>query len=231
MMIHRPSAARGLAAHGWLNSRHSFSFGDYYDPAHMGFRALRVINEDLVAPDAGFGEHGHRDMEIITVVKSGVLEHKDSLGNGGPLKVGDVQRMTAGTGILHSEFNGSKTEAVEFLQIWLMPEARGLKPSYAQMHFPLSLTPGLHLLAAPEGADGIPLNHSTCLYRLNLKPGQEASLNLVNGGYAWVQVFQGDMTANDLALEKGDGLAVEGEAELHFKGGNKPAAALLFDLA
>jgi redox-sensitive bicupin YhaK (pirin superfamily) len=231
MLTYRPSPERVLAAHGWLNSRHTFSFGDYYDPAHMGFRALRVINEDLVAPGAGFGEHGHRDMEIITVVKNGVLEHKDSLGNGAPIKVGDVQRMTAGTGILHSEFNGSETSAVEFLQIWLMPEAKGLKPSYAQMNLPHSLTPGVHLLAAPAGDGVVLLNHSTRLYRVNVGKGEEVSLDLVNGGYAWVQVFEGDMSVDSQALDKGDGLALSEVTQLTIKGGEKPAAALVFDLA
>jgi len=226
----RRSADRGQFDHGWLQTQHSFSFGDYYDPDHMGFRALRVINEDVVAPRTGFGEHPHRDMEIVTIVLSGALDHKDSLGHGSTIRPGDVQRMSAGTGIRHSEMN-PHDEVVHLLQIWLLPSAKGLAAGYAQKHVPESLTPGLHLLAAAqEGLAPISLNQDTQLYRLNLSAGGTQQVPVAPGRHAWVQVISGELELNGEALSRGDGVAVSDLPTLDFKATTN-SQLLVFDLA
>jgi len=230
MMNVRRAADRGQFDHGWLKTQHSFSFGDYYDPEHMGFRALRVINEDVVAPRTGFGEHPHRDMEIITIVLSGGLSHKDSLENGSTIRPGDVQRMSAGTGIFHSEMNPFD-EPVHLLQIWLLPEAKGLPASYAQKAVPESLNPGLHLLAAHTvGLAPISLNQDVQLYRLNLHAGGTQQLPIVAGRHAWVQMIAGDIDLNGTALQAGDGVAISDISALNFEAETE-AALLIFDLA
>jgi len=232
MITIRKSEERGHANHGWLNTYHSFSFADYYDPNHMGFRALRVINEDWVSPGAGFSTHGHRDMEIITYVLAGALEHKDSLGNGSVIQPGEVQRMSAGTGILHSEFNHSKTDAVHLLQIWLLPEKSGLAPSYEQHDFSLNKTPGkLLLVAAQDGRDGaVTVHQDVNLYAVVLAPNQGVSYALNPQRYAWMQVARGEITLNGLLLEKGDGAAISNESDVVIAA-TQDSEILLFDLA
>jgi len=232
MITIRKSEERGHANHGWLNTYHSFSFADYYDPNHMGFRALRVINEDWVSPGAGFSTHGHQDMEIITYVLAGALEHKDSLGNGSVIQPGEVQRMSAGTGILHSEFNHSKTDAVHLLQIWLLPEKSGLAPSYEQHDFSLNKTPGkLLLVAAQDGRDGaVTVHQDVNLYAVVLAPNQGVSYALNPQRYAWMQVARGEITLNGLLLEKGDGAAISNESDVVIAA-TQDSEILLFDLA
>jgi len=232
MITIRKSEERGHANHGWLNTYHSFSFADYYDPNHMGFRALRVINEDWVSPGAGFSTHGHQDMEIITYVLAGALEHKDSLGNGSVIQPGEVQRMSAGTGILHSEFNHSKTDAVHLLQIWLLPEKSGLAPSYEQHDFSLNKTPGkLLLVAAQDGRDGaVTVHQDVNLYAAVLAPNQGVSYALNPQRYAWMQVARGEITLNGLLLEKGDGAAISNESDVVIAA-TQDSEILLFDLA
>lgn len=232
MITLRKAEARGHANHGWLNTYHTFSFANYYDPKHMGFRALRVINEDRVTPSAGFGMHGHRDMEIITYVLEGALEHKDSIGTGSVIQPGDVQRMSAGTGIMHSEFNHSKTEPVHLLQIWLLPEKNGVQPSYEQRNFSPSKAPGkLNLVAAREGRDGaITINQDVDLYAAVLKEGDRISHTLKPQRHAWVQVARGAITLNGVSLDTSDGAAISDETELAIAA-TKDAEILLFDLA
>jgi redox-sensitive bicupin YhaK (pirin superfamily) len=232
MITLRNAEDRGHANHGWLNSYHTFSFANYYDPKHMGFRALRVINEDRVTPSAGFGTHGHRDMEIITYVLEGALEHKDSIGTGSVIYPGDVQRMSAGTGILHSEFNHSKTEPVHFLQIWLLPEKNGVQPSYEQRNFSPAKTPGkLNLVAARDGRDGaITINQDVDLYAAVLKEGDRISHTLKPQRHAWIQVARGTITLNGVSLDTRDGAAISDETELAIAA-TKDAEILLFDLA
>ncbi|HLJ65312.1 MAG TPA: pirin family protein, partial [Stellaceae bacterium] len=194
MMKVRPGEERGPTRIDWLDSRHSFSFADYYDPAHMGFRALRVINEDRVAPGAGFPTHGHRDMEIISYVLEGALEHKDSIGTGSVIRPGDVQRMSAGTGILHSEYNHSKKEAVHFLQIWIVPDRAGLTPGYEQRAFPPEERRGrLRLVASRRGGleGGVTLHQDANLYASLLGPGQQVEHALAPDRYAWIQLARG----------------------------------------
>jgi quercetin 2,3-dioxygenase len=231
MITIRPSSQRGDADHGWLHSRHSFSFADYQDPAHMGFRSLRVINEDKVAPGRGFGTHSHRDMEIISYVLEGSIEHKDSMGTGSIIKPGDVQRMTAGTGVQHSEYNHSKQEPVHFLQIWIMPEAARLKPSYEQKAFSAEEKQGkLRLVAAQGGRDGaVTVHQDMALYATLLAP-DERVVHTIERGHAWVQVVRGVITLNGEELEAGDGAAVTDERELTIEG-VEAAEVLLFDLA
>lgn len=223
-----------MAEHGWLSSRHTFSFADYYDPRYMGFRALRVINEDWVQPSEGFDTHPHRDMEIITYVLDGALEHKDSLGTGSVIRPGEVQRMTAGTGVLHSEFNHSKTSPVHLLQIWLLPEKRGLKPSYEQKNFPVSEREGkLRLIASHDGRDGsVTVNQDVELYAGILAPGEKASKSLAPGRHAWIQLASGRLSLNGEELQAGDGVAVSDETKLDFMAGaGEKSEFLVFDLA
>ena len=231
MLTVRPAEQRGSTRLDWLDSKHSFSFGDYRDPAHMGFRALRVINEDRVAPGAGFARHGHRDMEIVTYVLDGALEHKDSLGTGAVIRPGEVQRMTAGTGILHSEFDHSKADPVHFLQIWIVPDTLGLAPGYEQRAFPLGERRGrLRLVASRDGRnDSVTVHQDADLYATELGAGDEVSLALRPGRHAWVQVARGGIAVNGVALKAGDGAAVSDEAAITLRG-SAGGEALLFDL-
>jgi hypothetical protein len=232
MLTIRKAQDRGHANHGWLDSYHTFSFANYYDPKHMEFRALRVINEDRVSPSAGFGTHGHRNMEIITYVLEGSLEHKDSLGTGSVIQPGDVQRMSAGTGILHSEFNHSETEPVHFLQIWLLPEQNGLSPSYEQQNFGIAKTPGeLRLVAARDGREGaLTVHQDVDLYAAVLNKGDRISHSLQPQRHAWVQVARGAITLNGLSLDQGDGAAISEETDVTIEA-TTDAEILLFDLA
>lgn len=231
MITIRKAEARGHANHGWLDTYHTFSFANYYDPNHMGFQALRVINEDRVSPGAGFGTHGHRDMEIITYVLEGALEHKDSIGNGSVMQPGDVQRMSAGTGILHSEFNHSHTESVHLLQIWLLPEKRGIAPSYEQHNFGIAKTPGeLRLVAARDGRDGaLTVHQDVDLYAAVLQKGDRVARSLNPNRHAWVQVARGSVNLNGLPLTQGDGAAISEETEIALEA-TTDAEILLFDL-
>ncbi len=231
MIIRRSSQERGHAQHGWLDSYHTFSFADYYDPRHMGFRALRVINEDRVQPEKGFGAHPHRDMEIISYVLEGALEHKDSLGTGSVIHPGDVQRMSAGTGVIHSEFNPSSSELVHFLQIWLLPERTGLPPSYEQRVFPTEEKRGkLRLVASHDGREGsVTIHQAVDLYASMLAPGEAVAYALASGRHAWVQVARGAILLNDAALSVGDGAAVSEETLLTVTATDE-AEVLLFDL-
>jgi redox-sensitive bicupin YhaK (pirin superfamily) len=228
----RKAADRGHADHGWLNSRHTFSFADYHDPAHMGFRALRVINDDRVAPGRGFGSHSHRDMEIISYVLEGALAHRDSMGTDGVLQPGDVQRMSAGTGVVHSEFNGSKSEPVHFLQIWLKPDAKGISPSYEQKMFPDAEKRGrLRLIVSPDGHDGsLKINTDARVYAGVFDAGQMGDRALDAGRHAWVQVAHGRVRVNGQELGTGDGVAVSDERHLSIEGIER-GEILVFDLA
>lgn len=231
MISIRPSSQRGDADHGWLHSHHTFSFADYHDPAHMGFRSLRVINEDRVAPGRGFGAHSHRDMEIISYVLAGSLEHKDSMGTGSVIRPGDVQRMTAGTGVQHSEQNHSKQEPMHFLQIWILPERARLEPSYEQKSFSTEERRGkLRLVAASGGRDGaVTVHQNMALYAALLDP-KERVVHTIERGHAWVQVARGAITLNGKAMGPGDGAAVSDERELTIEG-VEAAELLVFDLA
>ena len=231
MITLRPSAERGHGAHGWLDSRHTFSFADYHDPRHMGFRGLRVINDDTVAPGRGFGAHPHRDMEIVSYVLDGALEHKDSLGTGSVIRPGDVQRMSAGTGVTHSEFNHSREEPVHFLQIWLLPTAIGVKPSYDQRHFPAEERRGrLRLVASPTGGEGALSLHADARIHAGLfDAGERAALALDPGRHAWVHVARGAALVNGLPLGAGDGAALTSEARVEIEG-VAGAEVLVFDL-
>ncbi len=228
----RPSAERGGGNHGWLKTQHSFSFADYWDPKWMGFRSLRVINEDWVAPNTGFPTHPHRDMEIITYVLEGKLEHKDSLGTGSVILPGDGQRMTAGSGIRHSEFNPSKSEPVHLLQIWIQPEKAALPPSYEQKSFPEAEKRGkLRLIASRDASDGsVKINQDAKLYVSLLKPGDEVTHHLEASRHAWLQVARGAVELNGENLSQGDGAAISNEKSLTIKG-IADAEVLLFDLA
>ncbi|MEW6497567.1 MAG: pirin family protein [Cyanobacteriota bacterium] len=232
MLTIRKAEDRGHANHGWLDTYHTFSFANYYDPKHMSFRSLRVINEDWVSPDAGFGTHGHRDMEIITYVLEGALEHKDSIGNGSVIEPGDVQRMSAGTGIRHSEFNHSQTETVHLLQIWLLPDTQGLQPSYEQRNFSPAKTPGkLQLVAARDGREGaVTVHQDVELYAGVLKEGDRTSHTLKPQRHAWVQVARGAITLNGVPLNTSDGAAISEETEVTIAA-TQDAEILLFDLA
>ncbi len=233
MQTIRRAEERGRANFGWLDSRHSFSFGEYYDPAHMGFGALRVINDDRVAPGGGFPTHPHRDMEIVSYVLDGALAHKDSLGTGSVIKPGDVQRMSAGTGIAHSEYNASNTEAVHFLQIWLLPEKRGLAPGYEQKNFDAgSKRDRLRLVASPDGRDGsVTIRSDAALYVSLLGQDARVAHDLAAGRSAWLQVARGSVAVGDTVLAEGDGLAVSDETALEIVGKAAESEILLFDLA
>ena len=232
MITVRRSGERGGGNHGWLDSKHTFSFSDYWDPRWMGFRSLRVINEDHVAPAAGFPTHPHNDMEIITYVLEGKLEHKDSLGTGSVILPGDGQRMTAGRGIRHSEYNPSKTEKVHLYQIWIVPEKKGLEPSYEQKSFPTKEKQGkLRLIASPDAKDGsVKINQDARLYVTLLKPGEEVSHDFAKNRHGWLQVAKGSVEVAGQALTQGDGAAISDEQKLTIKGA-KDSEVLLFDLA
>ncbi len=227
----RKADERGLADFGWLKSRHSFSFGEYHDPQHMGFRTLRVINDDRVAPNRGFGAHPHRDMEIISYVVEGRLQHKDSMGNGSVIKPGDVQRMSAGTGVEHSEYNPSSTEPVHFLQIWIQPEAKGLEPSYEEIHVsPEDKQGRMKLIGSRDGRDGsITIHQDVNLYAAVLAPGDTASLSPADGRHVWIQIVSGSVSANGTELETGDGLALSPAPDITVTGMTR-AEFLVFDL-
>ncbi|MBI5936276.1 MAG: pirin family protein [Betaproteobacteria bacterium] len=231
MIILRPHNRRGHADHGWLDSWHSFSFADYYDPNEMGFSVLRVINDDTVAPGGGFATHGHQDMEIVTYVLDGALEHKDSLGNGSVIRPGDVQRMSAGPGIRHSEFNGSNEAQVHFLQIWLLPAERGIDPGYEQKHFaPEEKRDRLRIVASPDGRDGSVLIHQDArLYAGLLGPGASVAFDLPAGRKAYVHLARGKMRLNGLAMVTGDGAKIADETRLEFVAEDE-SEVLLFDL-
>ena len=228
----RRSNERGGGNFGWLNTRHSFSFDTYYDPKHMGFRSLRVINEDWVAPGEGFPPHPHRDMEIITYVLEGALAHKDSLGTGSVIRPGDGQRMSAGKGIRHSEMNASDAEKVHLLQIWIMPDRPGHEPSYEQKAFPESEKRGkLRLIAGPDGQDGsVTIHQDAKLFVTLLDPGQEVEHDMAKNRHAWLQVAKGAVELNGKKLGQGDGAAVSDEQKLKIKS-TEDAEVLLFDLA
>jgi redox-sensitive bicupin YhaK (pirin superfamily) len=227
----RKAEERGHADHGWLNTYHTFSFADYYDPQHMSFRTLRVINDDVVAGGGGFGTHPHRDMEIITYIISGALEHRDSLGNGAVMKPGEVQRMTAGTGVKHSEFNHSPTEPVHLLQIWITPEKPGLQPGYEQKSFADKLQPGkLVLTVSHGGKDGsLKINQDVSLLVGKFNAGDKAGYELKPGRHAWVHVATGKVTLNGQDLKAGDGAAISDERKLDLVG-RESSQVLVFDL-
>ena len=228
----RSSAERGGGDYGWLKTRHTFSFDQYHDPRFMGFRSLRVINEDFVDPGQGFPMHPHRDMEIITYVLEGALEHKDSMGNGSIVRPGDGQKMSAGTGVRHSEGNPSREDAVHLLQIWILPERRGLEPSYEQKSFPAEEKQGkLRQIAGPDGKDGsVTIHQDARLFVSLLAPGQQVTHALADGRYAWVQIAKGAVELNGKLLKQGDGAAVSEETRLTIKGVEE-SEVLLFDLA
>ncbi|MBE9180911.1 pirin family protein [Oculatella sp. LEGE 06141] len=233
MITIRSAQERGVANFGWLDSRHTFSFGNYYDPNHMGFADLRVINEDKVTPGQGFGTHGHRDMEIISYVLEGALEHKDSIGTGSVIRPGDVQRMSAGTGIQHSEFNASKTEPVHFLQIWILPDTKGIEPGYEQKTFSEEEKHGkLRLVGSRDGRDGsITIHQDLALYATTLQPGEEVTHSLADARVAWLQVARGAVQLNDKPLTAGDGAAISQETLITLRGASNNAEVLLFDMA
>jgi redox-sensitive bicupin YhaK (pirin superfamily) len=227
----RKSAERGHANHGWLDSYHTFSFADYVDPAHMGVSVLRVINEDQVQPGAGFPTHGHRDMEIVSYVLEGALEHKDSMGNGSVIRPGDVQRMSAGTGVRHSEYNASNSELVHFLQIWILPDRSGHAPDYEQKHFtPSDLGGRLRVIASPDGRDGsVTIHQDARIYAARLENGGSVTHALAAGRRAYVHVARGQVALNGNPLFAGDGARLEHEPAVSLTGGDK-AEVLVFDL-
>jgi redox-sensitive bicupin YhaK (pirin superfamily) len=227
----RRASERGHARHGWLESYHTFSFADYYDPAHMGYGALRVINEDRVQPGTGFGTHGHRDMEIISYVLEGALAHQDSMGNGSTIVPGDVQRMSAGRGVTHSEFNHENNAVTHFLQIWIEPSAHGIAPGYEQKHFDAAAKRGrLRLVASPDGADGSVTIHQDARVYAGLFDGAERAVQrLAPGRKAYLHLARGRLTVNGTPLEAGDALKASGVAEIVLQNG-AAAEALLFDL-
>lgn len=229
----RPAEERGHENYGWLDTYHTFSFSDYHDPDFMGFRSLRVINEDRVKPEHGFPTHPHRDMEIITYVLEGELAHKDSMGTGSVIRPGEIQKMSAGTGIRHSEYNHSRTEPVHFLQIWIQPEKHGIKPMYEQKVIPPEEKQGkLRLLASPKSGNGaVTLYQNARLYTTELKSGQSVDYALENGRYAWLQVARGTISVNGKELKAGDGAAVAEENNLRISAVGENSEVLLFDLA
>jgi redox-sensitive bicupin YhaK (pirin superfamily) len=231
MITLRPAAERGHFDHGWLDTYHSFSFADYRDPDHMGFRVLRVINEDVVGPGEGFPTHAHRDMEIITYVLEGALEHKDSMGNGSVIAPGDVQRMSAGTGVRHSEFNHSTTDRVHLLQIWILPERTGVPPSYEQTTFSREdRRARLRLIASPDGHEGsVTINQNARVYATILALGERVEHVLEPGRHVWVQVARGAVTVSGQPLGPGDGAAISGEAAVPLAA-REAAELLIFDL-
>ena len=228
----RRSQERGHANHGWLDTHYSFSFADYYDPRFMGLRSLRVINDDRVAPGRGFPTHGHRDMEIVTYVLEGALQHRDSLGNGSVIRPGDVQRMSAGTGVSHSEFNPSRGEVLHLLQIWILPERNGITPGYEQKTFTDAEKRGkLRLVASPDGRSGsVTIHQDTEIYASVLGAGDRATHELRPSRHSWVQVASGKVQLNGKALEDGDGAAISSEPKVELAGVEE-AEILLFDLA
>jgi len=232
MITVRKSKDRGTGDHGWLNSKHSFSFADYHDPKHMGLGPLRVINEDKVGPGSGFDTHGHRDMEIISYVLEGELRHKDSMGKKTTIKPGDVQRMTAGTGVRHSEYNNSNTDPVHFLQIWILPEKKNLPPSYAQDHFDLGEgDSGLVLVGSRDGRDrSIAINQSVDLYAAKMAKSTSITHHVAAGRSLWLQVVRGTVTLNTQSLAKGDGAAIQNEKSLKVTA-TENSEFLLFDMA
>jgi redox-sensitive bicupin YhaK (pirin superfamily) len=232
MITLRDRMTRGRTNTGWLDSRHSFSFGSYHDPKQMGFRSLRVINEDRVIPGAGFPAHGHKDMEIVSYVLEGGLRHKDSLGNGSIIAPGEVQRMSAGTGITHSEYNASTDQAVHFLQIWVIPSARGIPPGYEQKMLGKGDKRGLlELAAGPEGSGAaVAIHQDARMYVARLDAGTEVSYDLAAGRGAWLQAVRGAVALNGAEMKEGDGAAIEGEARVALAG-ISAAEILLFDLA
>jgi len=235
MITLRPAGERGHARHGWLDSYHSFSFGDYHDPRHMGFGPLRVINEDRVEPGKGFGTHGHRDMEIISYVLEGSLAHRDSIGTGSTIVPGDVQRMSAGRGVMHSEFNPSPSENVHFLQIWIEPDVRGIAPSYEQANVPEAAKRGkLALIAAPAGAGGaVAIHQDAKVYATALKQGERVVHALAQGRRAYVHVARGATTVNGVPAAAGDAVKIEDEASVAIEGrvdAMLTAEVLVFDL-
>ncbi|NVB38524.1 pirin family protein [Pseudenhygromyxa sp. WMMC2535] len=234
MLTIRRANERGHADHGWLDTNHTFSFANYYDPAHMGFRNLRVINEDRVAPGRGFGKHPHRDMEIISYVIDGGLEHRDSMGNGSVIRPGEVQRMSAGTGVFHSEWNASKTAAVHFMQIWILPERGGIQPGYEQRAFPEQERRGrLRLVADPQGSEGAVTIHANArLYAGLLGEGETVEHRVPEGRHAWVQVVRGSVALEGERLAAGDGASTSDAGLLTLVGGEgQGAEVLVFDLA
>jgi len=228
----RPAAERGLTDWGWLDSRHTFSFGEYYDAQHMGFRTLRVINDDRVKPGAGFGTHGHSDMEILSYVLEGALEHKDSSGGGGVIRPGEIQFMRAGTGVTHSEYNHSKVEPVHFLQMWIVPDARGLKPAYGQQVFDRDAARrAFVLLASKDGRDGsMHVHQDVDLWVALVGAGERRELALRAGRHAWLHVARGSVSVNGRSLNAGDGAAITAEGKLALLGADE-AEVLVFDLA
>lgn len=232
MLTVRRSSERGHFDHGWLDTYHTFSFAGYHDPRHMGFRALRVINEDRVAPGRGFGTHPHEDMEIVTYVLSGALAHRDSLGTGSTIRPGELQRMTAGTGITHSEFNASREEPVHLYQIWLLPEREGLEPGYEQRAFPdAERADRLRLVASPDGRDGsLTIRQDARLYLATLGADREVAHAPAPGRHAWLQVLRGRVDLNGRRLDAGDGAAASDEPALTIRS-DGPSEVLLFDLA
>ncbi len=222
---------RGRTDWGWLDSRHTFSFGDYFDPAHMGFRSIRVINDDRVAPGAGFGTHGHRDMEILSYVLEGGLAHKDSMGTGSVIRPGEIQMMRAGTGVTHSEYNASESEPVHFLQIWIVPDHRGLAPAYAQKPIDREAARrGFALLASGDGREGsLRISQDVRLWLALLEDGEQRALELAPGRHAWVHVARGSVALDGQALGEGDGAAVSGADAVRLAG-KEPAEVLVFDL-
>lgn len=228
----RKAENRGHFDFGWLDTYHTFSFGDYYDPSHMGFRALRVINEDVVQPGRGFPTHGHRDMEIVTYILKGALQHRDSMGNGSIIRPGDAQRMSAGTGVRHSESNPSKDELVHLLQIWILPEQTDLPPEYEEKRFSDDEKRNqLRLIVSPGGDDGsVRIHQDAKIFASVLAPGNEVTHRLPGGRHAWVQVAGGAVALNGHALKQGDGAAISDEAQLTIAA-NGPSEILLFDLA
>jgi hypothetical protein len=231
MLTLRKAADRGHANHGWLDTWHAFSFADYHDPRHMGFGPLRVLNDDTVAPGAGFGTHGHRDMEIITYVLDGALAHQDSMGNGSVIRPGDVQRMSAGTGVRHSEFNSSDREPVHFLQIWIEPDVRGIPPGYEEKAFPAGERSGrLRLVASPDGAEGsVRIHQDARVYAVLLDGPQSVKHELASGRRAYVHVARGSVAVNGVALGAGDGARIAGEGSVGLASA-RDAEVLLFDL-
>jgi len=231
MLTVRKAGERGHANHGWLDTWHTFSFADYYDPREMGFGALRVINDDKVEPGQGFGTHGHRDMEIITYVLDGALEHRDSMGNGSIIRPGNVQRMSAGTGVRHSEFNPSREERVHLLQIWIEPRITGVRPSYEEKQFGTAEKKGqLRLIASPDGREGsVTIHQDACVYASVLDGKDAAAHPLAPGRRAYVHVARGALKVNGVELKGGDGAKLTEESEIEFSGA-KQAELLLFDL-
>ncbi|HZL79622.1 MAG TPA: pirin family protein [Candidatus Limnocylindrales bacterium] len=230
MKIIRKSNERGHASHGWLDSYHTFSFADYYDPQWMGYRSLRVINDDLVMPGMGFGKHPHRDMEIITYVLSGALEHKDSMCNGRVIRAGEFQYMAAGTGVQHSEFNPSKTDPLRLLQIWIQPDEKGVQPRYAEKNFTTAPTGKLNLVASKSGHDGsIAIHQDANLSFAKLDDGQTVKHPLAPNRHAWIHVAEGEITINGTKLSGGDAVGVSDESVLNISA-VKPSQVLVFDL-